>query len=190
MNAHDDSTTRAAGDEWSIDVAAEYRLKWGPERVLDVFRDKNDFWYLFDSTPLGKSDPIEPANRVLAAWGYTKPDDRVGLRSRLRHYPLPPGSEQTRDRGHLIALASGGGEDVNIVPQASRLNRGHSEAGKRWRALERHCAATPGVFIFVGLEYDDTTDVPTRLDVRIVEPDGTHWNETFVNDDDSPDSVS
>jgi len=90
-----------------------------------------------------------PANRVVAAWGASKPSSRVGHRRMLRRFPLSHRPGRRVDRGHLVALASGGGENVNLVPQATRLNRGWSGAGRRWRALERICAGTEGVFLFV-----------------------------------------
>jgi len=164
-------------------AVARYRGRWGNDQVLDVFQGQNGFSYLFDSSPSGRADNTKPANRVVAAWGYSKPQERVGDRQRLRRFPLPRRAGKSMDRGHLIALASGGGENVNIVPQASRLNRGHSNAGKRWRALERVCATTSDVFMFVSLEYDDVTDIPARFDFRLVEPNGTEHRDSFENSD-------
>ncbi|MGI9621798.1 MAG: DNA/RNA non-specific endonuclease [Acidimicrobiales bacterium] len=173
----DDTTP---GATLSTEFATEYRQRWGADQTLDVFQGQNGFRYLFDSSPSGRTDHAKPANRVVAAWGYSKPDERVGSRNRLRQFPLPP-RDEALDRGHLIALASGGGENVNIVPQASKLNRGHTSAGKRWRALERRCAATPGVFMFVGLRYTDVSDVPAELEFHIIDPDGTVQVEAFDN---------
>lgn len=172
------------GQQLATDVAKHYRDRWGAKQDLVFFRGQNEFWYLFDASESGRSDLDLPANRVLASWGYSKPDQRVGSRTRLRGFPIPAGGQEL-DRGHLIALASGGGENVNIVPQASRLNRGHSEAGKRWRSLERFCADNPGVFMFVGLEYDDLTDIPARFEFRVCSRDGTWRVERFDNRDSS-----
>ena len=172
------------GAELSIQHAADYRNRWGSDQVLDVFIGQNGFRYLFDSTPAGRSDFDRPANRVVAAWGYSKPDERVGDRRMLRGFPLPATREQALDRGHLIALASGGGESVNLVPQASGLNRGYTEQGKRWRALERYCAATPGVFIYVVLGYEDVSDIPAHFDFHIVDLEGGARSKRFTNRDD------
>jgi len=87
------------------------------------------------------------------------------------------------DRGHLIALASGGGENVNLVPQAARLNRGWSDAGRRWRALERICAGSEGVFLFVTVLYEDVSDVPSGFEFLVRTPDGVEIVERFINRD-------
>ncbi len=171
------------GAELAATVAADYRSRWGADAVLDVFTGQNGLRYLFDSSPAGRTDLDRPANRVLAAWGYSAPDQRVGDRSQLRRFPLPPNTGRALDRGHLIAMAAGGGENVNIVPQASKLNRGHSPDGKRWRDLERHCAAHPGIFMLLSVEYDDLTDIPARFEFRIIDTDGTTRRERFTNRD-------
>jgi hypothetical protein len=87
------------------------------------------------------------------------------------------------DRGHLIALASGGGENVNLVPQATRLNRGWSDAGRRWRALERICARSSGVFLFVTVSYEDVSDIPSSFEFFVRTPDGAEVVEHFINRD-------
>jgi hypothetical protein len=159
---------------------------WGDDQVLDWFEGQNGFSYLFDSTPDGATDLTRPANRVVAAWGRSRPADRVGDRRLLRRFPLPGRSGRPLDRGHLIALASGGGENVNLVPQATRLNRGWSEQGRRWRALERLAASRPDVTIFVSLRYDDLSDVPSGFEVRVRPPGGDEIVEHFVNHDIPP----
>lgn len=163
-------------------VAIEYRERWGSDAVIDWFKGQNDFFYLFDSNPAGATDFSRPANRVLAAWGHTKPNQRVGDRRILRRFPLPK-RPQDLDRGHLVALASGGGENVNLVPQATRLNRGWSEEGRRWRSLERYCARTPGAFLFVTVLYDDLTDVPSEFIYGLDGPDHPWTTYRFANRD-------
>jgi hypothetical protein len=167
----------------AADVAAVYQQKWGPTQVLDWFQGQNAFWYLFDSTPEGATDHSRPANRVIAAWGLSRPAMRVGDRRILRGFPLPRHLDRRVDRGHLIALASGGGENVNLVPQAARLNRGWSDAGKRWRALERTCARSEGVFLFVTVLYQDVSDVPSGFEFLVRTPDGVEVVERFINRD-------
>lgn len=61
------------------------------------------------------------------------------------------------DRGHLIPHLSGGEFGPNIFRQDRALNRGWSEQGKRYRALEREAAATPGTLYFGHLIYTDDT---------------------------------
>jgi len=164
-------------------VAQAYRAQWGSDQVLDWFQGQNAFWYLFDSTPEGATDETRPANRVVAAWGSSNPASRVGDRRVLRRFPLPQRPGRRVDRGHLVALASGGGENVNLVPQATMLNRGWSEAGRRWRALERICGGTECVFLFVTVSYDDVSDVPSEFEFLVQPPGGVEVVEQFVNRD-------
>jgi len=164
-------------------VAADYQNLWGGAQVLDWFQGQNAFCYLFDSTPDGATDHSRPANRVVAAWGSSKPATRVGDRRMVRGFPLPRHLGRRVDRGHLIALASGGGENVNLVPQAARLNRGWSDAGRRWRALERICAGSEGVFLFVTVLYEDVSDVPSGFEFLVRTPDGVEIVERFINRD-------
>ena len=169
------------GPQISGHVAREYRARWGLDRVIDEFDGGDDFWYLFDSTPSGRTEPDEPAPRVLATWGISKPNTGRGDRRTLRRFPLPPMIHRRFDRGHLIAMSLGAGDYVNLVPQDPALNRGWSNPGRRWRALERYLARHPGTFIFVAVWYSDLTDVPERFDYAIVT---TTWElriESFSN---------
>lgn len=171
------------GQGRAASVAHAYRKRWGRNQVLDWFQGQNAFWYLFDSTPEGAIDKTRPANRVIAAWGSSNPASRVGDRRMLRNFPLPRRPGRRTDRGHLVALASGGGENVNLVPQATWLNRGWSDAGRRWRALERICAGSEGVFLFVTVSYDDVSDVPSAFEFLVETPDGVEVVEQFLNRD-------
>lgn len=66
------------------------------------------------------------------------------------------------ERGHAFSHAQGGLEGgPNYFPQRATLNRGLSERGKLWRAIEMHLSSHEGLFAFVRLIYaDDETDVP------------------------------
>jgi hypothetical protein len=167
----------------AIRAAERYRSAWGESRTLDWFEGQNGFFYLFDTSADGATDFSKPANRVVAAWGRSRPGDRVGDRRLLRRFPLPMRSTRSFDRGHLVALASGGGENVNLVPQATKLNRGWSEQGRRWRALERLAASRPGVSMFIEIRYDNLSDVPCAFAVSVRLPDGDELVDEFVNDD-------
>lgn len=167
------------GRALSAAVATRYWARWGSAKVLDEFQ-YGRFWYLFDSTPEGKTDPKEPANRVLASWGVSEPDRRFGHRQNLRGFPVPPVNRKF-DRGHLIAMSVGGGDYVNLVPQEPRLNRGWSNAGKRWRSLERAVAADAGAFVFVAVHYDDLTDIPSWFGYVVVHTDHRIRIESFSN---------
>lgn len=159
-------------------VAVNYRRRWGSQRVIDDF-DFGPFTYLFDSSLDGRTDPDAPDTRLLAAWGRADPTAGFGDRRTLRRFPLPPGAG--RDRGHLIAMSAGAGDYVNLVPQDSALNRGHSSEGKRWRQLEESIVRDPGAFVFVAVHYDDVTDIPTAFDYLVVHTNGSRRFESFAN---------
>ena len=79
--------------------------------------------------------------------------------------PGPP--EASVDRGHLIPHLSGGEFGPNIFRQDRALNRGWSDAGKRYRALEREAAST-GAFYFGHLINIDTTDYPSAIETGLL----------------------
>jgi hypothetical protein len=128
--------------------------------------------YLFD---LASSVGAPQEDRTVAAWTVTPLV--VGVRdvSYQRGYPLGPGADGAPvDRGHLIPHLSGGEFGPNIFPQDRELNRGWSEQGKRFRALEREAAATPGTFYFGHLIYDDETSYPTSIETGLLRNDELH----------------
>ena len=100
---------------------------------------QGDLVYLFDAAPTLKRVADRAADdRAVAVWGRSRPPDRRRERSRLAGL-LPNPLSWSRlelDRGHLVAHAAGGGLDLNLFPQLSSLNRGRSEAGRRWRRME------------------------------------------------------
>ena len=111
------------------------------------------------------------------------------------HLPLSPGatslisaafrSRPTRavpavDRGHLIPHLSGGQFGPNIFRQDRALNRGWSPEGRRFRALEREAAASPGTFYFGHLLYDDDSAYPVAIEIGITRG-GTLHAERFQN---------
>ena len=94
------------------------------------------------------------------------------------------------DRGHLIPHLSGGEFGPNIFRQDRALNRGWSDEGKRFRALEREAAAAPGTFYFGHLLYQDDTAYPMAIEIGILR-DGTLHVDRFQNKSraaDRPDS--
>ena len=116
--------------------------------------------YLFD---LASAVEAEQEDRTLAAWTITPAT--VGKRdvSYQRGFPLPPDPDgMLVDRGHLIPHLSGGEFGPNIFRQRRDLNRGWSSQGKRFRALEREAATTPGNFYFGRLMYEDATHIQPR----------------------------
>jgi hypothetical protein len=122
-------------------VAERYERQW-PSCSLTQFEQSNAT-YLFD---LASAVGAAQEDRTVAAWAVTP--SAIGERdvSYQRGFPLPPDPDGTPvDRGHSISHLSGGEFGPNIFRQHRALNRGWSEEGKRFRALEREAAATPGL---------------------------------------------
>ena len=103
------------------------------------------------------------------------PDVNIGVRAALGDKAF------LADRGHFLGHASGGILDINLFPQRRELNRGWSEEGKRFRAMERHVADHPGTFFYHRPLYDDETWVPDRLEYGVLVDDRTWWVEQFRN---------
>ena len=128
--------------------------------------------YLFD---LASAVGAEQEDRTVAAWTITPAT--VGNRdvSYQRGFPLPPDPDGTlADRGHLIPHLSGGEFGPNIFRQRRDLNRGWSSQGKRFRALEREAATTPGTFYFGRLLYEDGTAYPTEIETGLLRGEALH----------------
>jgi hypothetical protein len=149
-----------------------------PTEILEV--PQGELTFLFDAQScLPESDHED---RTIAAWGRSTTPDRRRDRSRLAGFlPNPSAwSRAGRDRGHLVAHAAGGDLDLNVFPQSAALNRGRTDAGRRWRAMERYAALNPGTPVFVRAIYDDSTWVPAALDHGLLRG-GQLWCERFEN---------
>jgi hypothetical protein len=134
--------------------------------------------YLFD---LASAVAADQEDRTLAAWTVTPPTVAKRDVSYQRGFPLPPDPDGTLvDRGHLIPHLSGGEFGPNIFRQRRDLNRGWSSQGKRFRALEREAATTPGTFYFGHLLYDDGTAYPTEIEIGLLRG-GTLHVDRFRN---------
>ena len=91
----------------------------------------------------------------------------------MHGYPLPElHAKRKVDRGHFIPYTSGGLYGPNLFVQDRALNRGWSEQGKRFRALEREAAATPGTFYYGHLLYEDETAYPTEIESGLLRDTG------------------
>ena len=103
-------------------------------------------------------------------------------RARLRGFILSPvsWSRRGRDRGHFVAHAAGGGLDLNLFPQAARLNRGRTEDGKLWRRMETHAARHPRTPLYVRPIYETPGWTPTALEYGLL-VDGRLWWNRFAN---------
>ena len=154
-----------------FDAVAERYERQFPDCSLLQFA-QSGATYLFD---LASAVGAEQEDRTLAAWTITPAT--VGNRdvSYQRGFPLPPDPDGTPvDRGHLIPHLSGGEFGPNIFRQRRDLNRGWSSEGKRFRALEREAAATPGTFYFGHLLYEDGTAYPTEIETGLLRGETLH----------------
>jgi hypothetical protein len=161
------------------DAAGRYREAFGRDRELVTVEPGDGFTYLFDATVDAPLD--EPPPRVIAGWGQTRQPAGTRNRRFLAGFPLPP-SQVSTDRGHLIARSAGGGDSIgiNLIPQDRALNRGHSTQGRKWRALERLAATSPGTPVFVRAVYGPPTDTPSKLEYLLVTGDGPAFSR-FAN---------
>jgi hypothetical protein len=134
--------------------------------------------YLFDMASVVDA---EQEDRTVAAWAVTPAAVFRRDVSYQRGFPLAadPGCPPV-DRGHLIPHLSGGEFGPNIFRQDRALNRGWSDEGKRFRALEREAAAAPGTFFFGHLLYQDDTAYPMAIEIGILR-DGTLHVDRFQN---------
>jgi hypothetical protein len=128
-------------------------------------------------------------SRVTLACAISTPQLFVRDRSRARGFPNVDevvrrtlGERAFRaDRGRFLGHASGGQLDINLFAQRRELNRGWSSEGKRFRAMERFVAGEPGCFFYHRPIYDDSTDIPARLEYGVLRGDGDWWIDSFQN---------
>ena len=155
-------------------------ISFGDEaRVMSFCR------YLFDhgsteQTPVQHSVGTTAEDRVAAVWGTSrKTDGRTRDIARMRGFPKGT-SSAGYDRGHFFAHTMGGGLDINLFPQAARVNR-----SGLWRRMENYCAANPGTFCFVRPIYADTSWRPAQVEYGVIkmEPEKApkFWGHTFDN---------
>ena len=154
------SLSQALSDAWS-DV---YRAAT-PSANLYEF-NLAGWSFLFDFA--SESDAPQ-WDRTLAGWGLSAPGVRPRDTTYQRGYPSPNGrAKAPLDKGHLIPHQVGGDLGQNIFPQDRDLNRGWSEEGKRYRALEREIGRSSGTFFFCRLVYVDETDFPGWVELGVL----------------------
>jgi hypothetical protein len=134
------------------------------------------YWFDFAS-----SAALPQEDRTVAAWALTPRDIRRRDSSYQRGFPMAPDHGSPVDRGHLIPHMSGGEFGPNIFRQDRALNQGRSEQGKRYRALERAAARTPGALYFGHLLYADETAYPKQIEIAVLLPGAALRVEQFDN---------
>lgn len=149
------------------------------------------FSYIFDWHTTNESTvqtallPISEA-RLVAVLGQSAPRKARRDDFRLRGWVGKTGVNfgNRWDKGHFIAHSIGGvvdGLEINVYVQRRDFNRGWSEAGKRFRAMERYCVSNPGTFCFSRPIYTDQTSRPAFLESGLLKPNREFWVECFDN---------
>ena len=163
---------------WSEDY--DGMTPWVAE-VLEI--PQGSLTYLFDSTPT-MSGADSGDDRVVAVWGHSVAEEAPRQKGSQAGFISVPEkwSYVGMDRGHFVAHAAGGGMDMNFFSQARGLNRGTTERGKVWKAMERQIIENPGTSLFVRPLYDDGSWVPTLIDYGVLIGDRL-WRERFENRD-------
>jgi hypothetical protein len=148
-----------------LDAAADWYERKQMDCALLQF-EQSGAQYLFD---LASSKGLAQEDRTVAAWALTPPVVEQRDAAYQRGFPMAPGDGVASvDRGHLIPHLSGGEFGPNIFRQDRALNRGWSAEGRRYRALEREAAATPGTLYFGHLMYDDDTAYPVAIEIGLL----------------------
>jgi hypothetical protein len=121
---------------------------------------------MFDLAPTASGETTSQTDpRVVAVWGLSR-EEAASTRDkeRMRGFLSTPkrlwsSAYKGRDRGHFFAHTMGGGLDINLFPQLSKVNQ-----GGRWRELEKKAAAKPGTFCFIHPCYVDGGWIPRTLE--------------------------
>jgi hypothetical protein len=134
--------------------------------LFDLTAERVVLAYALSSAPLHKRD----SGRMRRF-----PDVNVGVRAELGDQAF------VADRGHFLGHASGGVLDINLFPHRRELNRGWSQEGKAFRAMEKYVAANPGVFFYQRPIYDDATWIPAQLEYGYLDRHLSWHRSTFAN---------
>ena len=85
------------------------------------------------------------------------------------------------DRGHFIAHSFGGDIWTNVFPQRRDINRGTSEAGKKYKSMEQHLQKNEGLFCFSRPIYFDFYNRPYLIEYGYITKDFQMIMEVFEN---------
>jgi hypothetical protein len=124
--------------------------------------------------------------RLVAALGRSEPRETARDDYRLKGWIGATEKTFGRewDKGHFIAHSIGGavdGLEANVFVQRRDLNRGWSEAGKRFRDMEKYCVLNRGTLCFSRPLYIDETARPAFVEFGVLMSNGELWVERFDN---------
>jgi hypothetical protein len=124
--------------------------------VQDGTQGGPNFSYLFDLT----------LQRNVAAWGIPGYVTHKRDASRMAGHPL--GGDHRYHRGHLMSHGTGGGTDINLVPQRGSLNIG---AFRRLEKLVRQLAQQHQTCLyFVRTLCTNISVIPHQIERCVVQP--------------------
>jgi hypothetical protein len=135
-----------------------YRVMTARDVAVDRM-ELNGFSYIFDNytmrVAMGEAPASPVEDRLVGAIGRSSAPVSKREGSRLQGWVGPTeryfGKE--RDKVHFIAHTIGGlvdGVELNVFAKRRDLNRGWSDAGKRYRVMEQHSAAIPALSASAG----------------------------------------
>jgi hypothetical protein len=114
------------------------------------------FTYLFDLT----------LQRNVVAWGVPGYVTHKRDAGRMAGHPL--GGDSKYHRGHLMSHGTGGGTDINLVPQLGSLNIG---AFRRMEKFVRQLAQQHQTCLyFVRTLYGDGSQMPRQIEQCVIQP--------------------
>jgi len=166
-------------------------------RLTNIWRLRHgSFEYIYDDYETLEMSGVVPFNpiaeaRLVGALGQSKPTKKVRDDYRLKGWigPTEKMFGQLWDKGHFIANSIGGavdGLEANVFVQRRDFNRGWSEAGKRYREMERYCMEHPGTFCFSRPLYIDLSARSAFLEFGILKNDRELLVECFDNRSSEP----
>ena len=142
----------------------------------------DDYGYLVVHKIVQPNEKIE--DRVIGVIGCSNPTPRSPRTASWLKGLIGPTEMRWGphfDKGHFVAHTLGGGTQLNIFPQRRDLNRGRSEAGKRYRQMERYCYLHPGTLLFHRPIYFEEGFQPSLLEFGFVSEDAKLKVECFDN---------
>ncbi len=128
-----------------------------------------------------------PETRVIVAYGISKetkadPNNRKVMKKYLGNSgKVYAHFGPNYNKGHFIAASMGGAIDINLFPQIEHINLGRSEAGKRYRQMEKFVTAHPGTFVFSRPVYKDFSVCPFEIEYGFCDNSMNWHTETFTN---------
>jgi hypothetical protein len=146
-----------------------------PDSSIEHF-DQAGASYVFDG---GADSSVKYRDRTIAAYGAPRPPPSQRDANYQAGFPLEDRFARKLDRGHMFPHSGGGMFGPNLFPQDRSLNRGWSDDGRRYRAIESR-AARLGLFFFCALVYCDDTDMPAFIELVTIEKGKLHV-EAFRN---------